>query len=559
MPHRSPDEDAPSGDAGARRTVLLAFRSAGALHRLLDVLPVFEGDPRISRRFTLVPGSRFDVEALAALDRSGARLVDWEQARTGAYHLVLTASPKGELRSLSAGRRALLPHGVGFNKALGDEGSPELPSGLDPAFLLDEGEPWADLHGLAHDDELARLAEACPPAAPRAVVVGDPTLDRLLRTADARESRRAALGVGDHRLVVLLSTWGPESLLARRPELPQQLVLGLPVDRYRVGLAVHPNEFSERSPLDLAEQFRPATRAGLLLASPYQEWAALLAAADAVITDHGSSALYAAAAGCAVISAYDGGSELLPGSPMAELLAAAPQFTGLEELPGALRTAAGQDARKIAATAFARPGEALPRLRQELYRLLELTPPAGPLEAEPFPPPAHRVAPPDTLAVGAEVSGTRVRLDRYPVQTTRPVHHLAADHPRAGLRARQSSAVLWRHADSPVSSAPWTADGWLSHVLAEHPGCRTAAVVLAPDRCLLRHRRLGALTLRAAAVHDLGRIRRADPAALVSAAHAWLDGRTELRLPVTLHCEIGALTVDVDLVPAESADGEREV
>src|SRR5689334_12915949 len=53
-----------------QRAVLIAVRSAGALHRLLDVLPVFEGDSRITTRFTLVPGSHFDVDALAALDRS---------------------------------------------------------------------------------------------------------------------------------------------------------------------------------------------------------------------------------------------------------------------------------------------------------------------------------------------------------------------------------------------------------------------------------------------------------------------------------------------------------
>src|SRR4051794_39910785 len=101
-----------SGD-GRRRTVLLAVRSATALHRLLDVLPVFEGDDRISRLFTLVPGSDFDLEALAAIEHAHARTVPWEQARTSSYGLILAASPKGELGALR-GTRVLLPHGAGF-------------------------------------------------------------------------------------------------------------------------------------------------------------------------------------------------------------------------------------------------------------------------------------------------------------------------------------------------------------------------------------------------------------------------------------------------------------
>ncbi|KPC86376.1 translation initiation factor 2, partial [Streptomyces sp. NRRL F-6602] len=112
--------------------MLVAIRSAVALHRLLDVLPVFDGDDRVRVRFTLVPGSRFDVDALTALDRTGARTMPWQEAVSTRHDLVLTASPKGDLHLLP-GPRALLPHGAGFDKALGDEGSADVPSGMDLA------------------------------------------------------------------------------------------------------------------------------------------------------------------------------------------------------------------------------------------------------------------------------------------------------------------------------------------------------------------------------------------------------------------------------------------
>nr|WP_232247402.1 translation initiation factor 2 [Kitasatospora azatica] len=541
----------------------MAVRSAGALHRLLDALPVFEGDTRITTRFTLVPGSEFDLDALAALERSGARCLSWEEACRRPHDLVLSASPKGALWALS-GPRVLLPHGAGFNKAISGEGSPRIPSGLDPHYLLADGEPLAALHALAHGDQLARLTESCPPAAARATVVGDPTLDRLLRSLTARDSHRAALGTGERRLIVMTSTWGPESLLARRPELPLALLTALPVDAYQFGLVLHPNEFSRTGSFDLSRQLAPALRAGLLLARPHEEWAALLVAADAVITDHGSTALYAAAAGRPVIGAYDGGSELMAGSPMAGLLARAPRLTGPASLPEALEAARATDVRASADAAFALPGRSLPHLRRELYRLLGLRSRAVPVAPHPFPLPTTTPQQPTALAVRAQPAGRRIVIERFPCDTSSAVHHLAAAYPQAGPRQLQSAAVLWTRAD-PDARAPhassWTAAGWTARILDEAPGCRTAAAILTSERCLLRHRRAGLLSLRIESCRADGRVRRVDPAAVVSAVHAWLGANPGWVPPASasLSCELGPLTVQVELAEADEEDLDYEL
>ncbi|MFI1798320.1 translation initiation factor 2 [Streptomyces sp. NPDC020379] len=530
------------------------MRSAGALHRLLDALPVFEGDERIAVRFTLVPGSAFDVDALAALERSGARTVGWEQARAREHDLILTASPKGALRVLS-GPRVVMPHGAGFNKALSEEGSPHLPSGLDPHYLLADGEPWADLHALAHGEQLDRLTEHCPAAAARASVVGDPTLDRLLGSLAHREGFRAALGTGERRLIVLTSTWGPESLLARRPDLPRELLGRLPHDAYQLGLILHPNEHSRTGTFDLARRLAPALAAGLVLAGPHEEWAALLVAADAVVTDHGSTALYAAALGRPVIGAYDGGSELIPGSPMADMLASAPLLA--EGLPAALRAAEAQDTRRFADAAFARQGESLRRLRSELYRLLGLRPPTAPVAPHPLPRPAAAPRRPAAFAVRTQVSGRRIGVERFPPYTSEAVRHLAAELPEADTRHTQTAAVLWRRARSaapaPHSSA-WTAAGWTERILDDAPACRTAAALLTPERVLVRHRSAGPLSVRVEPCLAAGRVLRADPAAVVSAIHAWLAEAPQVTPPVTLLCDTGPLTVRVRLAPADEAD-----
>ncbi|MEV8473963.1 translation initiation factor 2 [Streptomyces sp. NPDC051173] len=534
--------------------MLIAVRSAGALHRLLDVLPVFEGDGRIAVRFTLVPGSAFDVDALAALERSDARTEGWEQALARKHDLILTASPKGALRVLS-GPRVVMPHGAGFNKSLREEGSPHLPSGLDPHYLLADGEPWADLHALAHGEQLDRLTEHCPAAAARASVVGDPTLDRLLGSLAHREGYRSALGTGERRLIVLTSTWGPESLLARRPDLPRELLGRLPHDAYQLGLILHPNEHSRTGAFDLSRRLAPALAAGLVLARPHEEWAALLVAADAVVTDHGSTALYAAALGRPVVGAYDGGSELIPGSPMAAMLASAPRLT--EGLPAALCAAEARDTRRFADAAFARQGQSLRRLRDELYRLLRLRPPAVPVAPHPLPRPATVPRRPAAFAVRTQVSGRRIGVERFPPDTSEAVRHLAAEHPEADTRHTQTAAVLWRRArnaaPAPHNSA-WTAAGWTERILDEAPGCRTAAAILTPERCLVRHRSAGPLSLHIEPCRTAGRVLRADPAAVVSAVHAWLGETPRWTPPVTLVCDTGPLTVRVRLTPADEAD-----
>ncbi|WP_435851442.1 translation initiation factor 2 [Streptomyces thermolilacinus] len=537
------------------------MRSAGALHRLLDVLPVFEGDPRVVTRFTLVPGSDFGLDALAALERSGARTVRWDDALAARHDLILAASPKGGIHRLS-GPRVLLPHGAGFNKSVHGDGSHGTPSGLDPHYLHFRGRPWADLHALAHEEQVARLESRSPLAASRSVVVGDPTLDRLLASAPHRDDYRDALGTGPRRLVVVTSTWGPESLLARRPGLAAELTELLPHDGFQVALVLHPNEHSALGAFDLSRRLGPALAAGLLLAAPYEEWAALLVAADAVVTDHGSTALYAAALGVPVVNAYDGGDELLPGSPMARLLDSSPRFTTAASLEGALRSARSTDNRALAADAFAHQGGALTRLREQLYRLLGLTLPPGAPDPPAFPRPAPAFRRPHALAVRATVTGDRVAVARFPAHSSQPAHHLAAEYPGAGPRALQSAAVLWRRAGdraAPLQRTAWTAGGWTAHALEESPACRTAAAVLARDRVLLRSRSAGLLTARVEPCRSGGRVSYPDPSAVVSAVYAWLGARTGHTAAATVVCDTGPVAVRVHLDSVRRDDLDYEL
>ncbi|MFG2500700.1 translation initiation factor 2 [Streptomyces sp. NPDC048441] len=512
---------------GDGRAVLFAARSAVALYRLLDVLPVFSGDARITRLFTLVPGSDFGADAFSAIDALGGRTVPWSEACGRSYDLIVAASPKGDLRLLR-GPQVLIPHGAGFNKSIRDEGSADSASGLDPEYLRrTHDHAPAALHALAHPDQVARLAAMDPQAARRAKVIGDLTLERVLASACLRDRYRAALGTGARKLLVLASTWGPESLVRRHPGLPAALATRLPYDEYQLALVIHPNERSLLGTYELNERLAPALDAGLILPDPHEEWASALIAADTLVTDHGSAALYyCAAQDRPVVSVHPGGGELIPGSPMAVLLDRVPQLGQAEDITDALRAYRQGPGRAAAQAAFASAGGAVDRLRTEVYALLGLAPPTHGATPPLLPSPAPATRVPAAFDVHVATSTAGVRITRHPAGIGLPGHHLAVEHGATGEQLARSAGLLYRR-PLPASAAPvdqaWTADGWTRHTLSAYPGCRSAAALLPSGGVLLRvrgHERTYAVQVEPRS--EAGRIVRIDPAIALSAAHARL-------------------------------------
>ncbi|WP_134046266.1 hypothetical protein [Amycolatopsis arida] len=494
--------------------MLVVVRTVTTLTRLLDILALLERDRRVQVVFTHAEGNRaiFAAGVPDLLRALGAPVIPWEQATKAPVDLVLAASENDDLHELP-GPVLLVPHGLGYQKHY--PGS-RVTSGMDPDRLVHAGRVVPAAIALSHPEQAEQLRAACPPAVPRAVVVGDPCHDRMLASAHRTARYRRALGTGDRALVVLASTWGPESLLGSWPELPAALLGRLPLDSYQVAAVLHPGIWAAHGPWQVRGWLTDARRAGLVLVPPERGWQAALLAADCVVTDTGSAALYAAAVDEPVLLGARGGSTV-PGSPLAALAATAPALgpgddlrARIDEVVDGHRPGAHAE---ILRRAVHRPGRSAALLTELLYRWLRLTPPvapAFPAVPEPVVEPAEVAA----FVVGGRVDGDVVALERFPaavdVHGELSYRHTVAHAELAELRELDAASVVY------TEPAPTDFPRWAMEVLHRRPVVRIAAAVAGDGTCLVcprggEPRRLSAPGIDPLLLASFAYLRQVDP------------------------------------------------
>jgi hypothetical protein len=384
------------------------------------------------------------------------------------------------------------------------------------------------------------LQHSCPEAAPSAVLAGDPCFDRTLAARPYRERFRRALGVGHgQRLIVLNSTWNPESLFGNGTSdhnddadiltsLLARLTSELPADEYRLAAVLHPNIWHGHGPGQVRYWLDRARRCGLTLVDPLEHWRQALIAADALVGDFGSVTYYAAALGTPVLLGTGSRLPLDPASPVGAFAAAAPRLDPAAPLrPQLERLLADHEPLPgPAELTTSVPGEAAARLRRMFYGLIGIPEPQDPalLDPLPLPPyePAVRTAP---LRVLTRLLGPcEVAVRRYPDPRYEPTGdeggheddavHTAVDEDTLDPALLDLADVILRHG-APHDHRLGSPQEWAAEVLARHPDCALAAYVTGPGHCVVR--------TRAGAVVELhGAAGAADPAAYASALHVWL-------------------------------------
>ncbi|MCS7479441.1 hypothetical protein ACFFQW_25300 [Umezawaea endophytica] len=344
----------------------MPVRSVGSGQRLLDVVELLAADPRLRIVFSKVPSIWANgVDGL--LGDVGVTTLDWDEAGTRAFDLVITASRTDLRRDRTpvlvipgaCGRRRVAPRPHG-------ERVP-APRRTGSAVLL-----------TAHSDDLRRIGRD------RTVLAGDLSFDRLTLSAGSRGEYRRALRVpAGRRLVVVVSAWGRRSLIVREPTLLHRFTDELAEDRYRVAVLIHPMAWFSEDVRHLNAWMTTARTASVQVVDPFTEWRPVVAAADLVVGDHGSITLYSAGAGLPVLST----SPVRTGSTPTGRRAAVAHHTAVPRLRPDLPLPSQVDAahaahsphlqRHVSEHITSVPGQAARRIRARIYRMLRLPPPSA--------------------------------------------------------------------------------------------------------------------------------------------------------------------------------------
>lgn len=477
--------------------MLAVSRTVTSTVRVLDAVAVFSGDHRVQVVFTVNESSAFVDGVNRLLGQAGARVVPWRQARRLPFNAVVTASENTELDGLD-GPVLVLPHGVGFHKRLPDPRGPgHRLSGTVRARDMAGGRV---LVAVSHPSQAEQLRAHDPLAAGRTVVVADPVYERLRAAELFRDRYRRALGTADRKLIVVSSTWGRQSLLGRWPDLPARLLGELPADEYQVLAILHPNIWSAHGAWQVRSWLARANDAGLLTVPPEDGWQAALVAADAVVGDHGSVSLYAAAIDRPLVLAPFG-DEVVRGTSLSLLghLATrlSPGHSLADQVAGALASHTPGRYREAAARSFADRPEARP-LREVLYGLISLAEPVPALPLRGWPEPRAEGGPATSYAVYTHpVSPGAVRVRRIPaaVDLRAPhdgwLRHLAVYEQEWDLRmVHSASAVIRQELGGGRNGDPdGTEEGlaWARDMLGRLPGAQvTAAATSAGCLVVLR-------------------------------------------------------------------------
>ncbi|WP_157529623.1 hypothetical protein [Nocardia sp. NRRL S-836] len=418
-------------------------------------------------------------------------MLTWQEARQHTWDAVLAAYITKRLAKIR-GPLFVIPHGVGYNRRRFASTRDDSSVGLSRYEHTYQGRAFATRIGLSHEEQRSRLFEG---ARDRAVVIGDPVLDKLVASVVLAPQIRQSLKAGSRRLIVFSSTWGRCSALrSAQRDLIRHLLAQLPADEYVVAMLLHPNVWHGESEVEIRSQLADEIDSGLLLID-HNTWQAPLVAAHLVIGDHGSVTAYAVALGLPVLLAADGATELDPGSPVHDLHTALPHLCTRSELRSQIEQAIDNHDptlwKPYTTEIFGLPGEGLKATLAVLFELMKLPMPARPPRPKPVRLPE--------VKKGQEITSYRVSVqldqdcangtvERYPelVSTADdvPGSVIVSCHREVDQTVKDNAEIFVRDDPIPVEEA----EHWIRACLADCPGTALSAAALTGGGCVLMFR-----------------------------------------------------------------------
>jgi hypothetical protein len=171
--------------------------------------------------------------------------------------------------------------------------------------------------------------------------------------------------------------------------LLRRLSAELPRDRYRIAALLHPNVWYGHGVLQIRMWLDDCLRQGLALVPPEADWRGALVAADHIVGDHGSVAVYGTVTGVPILLAGDAGDDVDEESAGGLLAATAPRVNLDEPLAAQLANSAHHSSAQAAVVdrLTSEPGGYATNMRRLIYRELRLTQPRSIPRVGPVPAP----------------------------------------------------------------------------------------------------------------------------------------------------------------------------
>lgn len=157
---------------------------------------------------------------------------------------------------------------------------------------------WRYQYMFCQSDEVRMAAEKeYPHVCGRIFVVGDMKNDKILALAKSRDEIRSAMSIQpSDRVILLLSSWGPDSLFHVCGEYLLREAHSLVTNGYKFIISIHPNEYEGGARLPGSDvsfgahiESMCSGRPGFVVRPPLADNESFIVASDIVITDHTSA------------------------------------------------------------------------------------------------------------------------------------------------------------------------------------------------------------------------------------------------------------------------------
>jgi len=202
----------------------------------------------------------------------------------------------------------------------------------------------------------------------------------LLGLREQRDQIREELGFQSDQTVVLVqSTWGPQSIMERwGPQLLKEALRLQQQSPLRFIASTHPLHWSGRrvAGQPCGEYLLSLEPQGLVVVRPQDDWAISMIASDLVITDNTSLSATYCQLGKPLIFIDLPTKTIPPESTVDRLYQISPHLQNPEELEAMIAAVCQEypydDLSQIASEVNSFPGEAAKKMRQELFDLLSI-------------------------------------------------------------------------------------------------------------------------------------------------------------------------------------------